>query len=264
MKAHVKITLFSLLSATLYASAQTPAYNRELFQTLAPEATNVISFQEFNLGTAQGTGFVGPFTELGFVVFHTNMNFSQEVIEGSNVGQPGNNVYTTLAANLNLTIADITFGRGVTAVGFDLKNTANASTTGGGSQTYFATVTSCSTNLGTFPIVSPPGGTTFQFFGITSSNLITEISFTSVAGTPNLDIVLDNFAVSSEAPLPPPIPLVQQTSSGTMVLSWTNNCAFALQSAADVKGPYSEVPGASSPYTNTLSGSARFFRLISR
>src|SRR5690242_8577777 len=63
------------------AWAQTVTYaNRSLFQTAAPGATNTIDFQEYTLGTAQGTGFIGPITELGFVIFHTDTNFRHEVI----------------------------------------------------------------------------------------------------------------------------------------------------------------------------------------
>jgi hypothetical protein len=44
-----------------------------------------------------------------------------------------------------------------------------------------------------------------------------------------------------------------------IVLSWTN-AAFVLQSGPAVTGPFFTI-GASSPYTNTVSGSQRFFRL---
>ena len=262
MKPLSKILLFTIGCAAVCASAQVPFYNRTLFLTAAPAATNVIDFQDFHLSESGTSGFLPEFAELGFVRFETNFNYSQEVIEGSNVGQPGNNVYTTLAANLNQTIADITFGRGLPAVGFDLKNTANASTTGGGSQTYFATFFACSTNLGTFPIISPPGGTNFQFFGLVSSNLITEVTFSSTEGTPNLNLVLDNFAVPSE-PSIPPIPLQLQHLSGRVVLTWSY-CGFDLQSAPSVMGPYTNVPGATSPHTNLTAGSATYFRLIAK
>ena len=45
-----------------------------------------------------------------------------------------------------------------------------------------------------------------------------------------------------------------------IVLSWTN-AAFVLQSGTNVMGTFTNIPGASSPYTNTISGSQRFFRL---
>ena len=45
------------------------------------------------------------------------------------------------------------------------------------------------------------------------------------------------------------------------VLTWTN-AAFSLQAAPNVTGAYTNIPGATSPYTNVLSGSRQFFRLI--
>ncbi len=45
---------------------------------------------------------------------------------------------------------------------------------------------------------------------------------------------------------------------GNLIVSW-NNGFFALQSATDVSGPYADIPGATSPYTNTISGQL-FFR----
>ncbi len=45
-----------------------------------------------------------------------------------------------------------------------------------------------------------------------------------------------------------------------IVLSWTN-AAFVLQSGTNVMGTFTNIPGAGSPYTNTIFGSQRFFRL---
>jgi len=57
-----------------------------------------------------------------------------------------------------------------------------------------------------------------------------------------------------------PIPLNVQRSGSNLVLSWTNS-TFALQSAPQPAGLYTNVPAASSPYTIAISGSAKFFRL---
>jgi len=46
------------------------------------------------------------------------------------------------------------------------------------------------------------------------------------------------------------------------VLSWTN-AGFNLQSAPAVIGPFTNLPSATSPFTNSLGGSQQFFRLIS-
>ena len=58
-----------------------------------------------------------------------------------------------------------------------------------------------------------------------------------------------------------PISLNFQWTDSAVVLSWTN-AAFALQSAPTVSGVYTNVPGASSPYTNAVTGLQMFFRLV--
>ena len=60
---------------------------------------------------------------------------------------------------------------------------------------------------------------------------------------------------------PTPIPLNVEWTNNSVVLSWTN-AAFNLQSAPTVSGVYTNVPGASSPYTNATTGSQMFFRLV--
>ena len=47
------------------------------------------------------------------------------------------------------------------------------------------------------------------------------------------------------------------------VLSWTNS-PCTLQGAGSVDGPYADIRGAVSPYTNNLSGQTRYFRLVCR
>jgi len=58
-----------------------------------------------------------------------------------------------------------------------------------------------------------------------------------------------------------PIPLTIRLVGGNAVLSWTNP-SFALQAAPLVTGTYTNVSGATSPYTNPISGSQKYFRLI--
>lgn len=57
-------------------------------------------------------------------------------------------------------------------------------------------------------------------------------------------------------------PLLSIGSMGNhTVVSWTN-AGYLLQSAADIKGPFATIPGATSPYTNTSAGAGEFFRLV--
>ena len=57
------------------------------------------------------------------------------------------------------------------------------------------------------------------------------------------------------------VPLTIQSLGSSVVLSWTDP-TFALQAAPTASGSYTNVPGATSPYTNVISGDQLFFRLI--
>jgi len=58
------------------------------------------------------------------------------------------------------------------------------------------------------------------------------------------------------------IPLSSQKMGDKLVLTWTNS-GFNLQSAPTATGTFTNLPGATSPYTNPISGAQQFFRLIS-
>ncbi|HYR41959.1 MAG TPA: hypothetical protein VER98_02980, partial [Terriglobia bacterium] len=57
-----------------------------------------------------------------------------------------------------------------------------------------------------------------------------------------------------------PIPLTWQRSANNLVLNWSS-AAFNLQAAPFPTGPFTNVPASSSPYTNAISGIAKYFRL---
>lgn len=57
-----------------------------------------------------------------------------------------------------------------------------------------------------------------------------------------------------------PVPLGIVSSGGNVVLNWTNE-AFALQAAPSIDGTFTNVSGATSPYTNPVAGPQRYFRL---
>jgi len=58
-----------------------------------------------------------------------------------------------------------------------------------------------------------------------------------------------------------PIPLLYTTTPGGLILTWKDP-AFVLQAATNAAGIYTNVVGAVSPYTNSITGSALFFRLV--
>jgi hypothetical protein len=61
---------------------------------------------------------------------------------------------------------------------------------------------------------------------------------------------------------PQPVPLWIQRLGDQVVLSWTN-AAFSLQAAPTLSDVFTNVFGATSPYTNQIGGGSQFFRLIS-
>ena len=72
-----------------------------------------------------------------------------------------------------------------------------------------------------------------------------------------------NRSIRLQASAPPAAPssMFASLSGGNVVLQWQNN--FTLQSTTDLRLPFTDVAGpiTSGPYTNVMSGSARFFRL---
>jgi hypothetical protein len=61
--------------------------------------------------------------------------------------------------------------------------------------------------------------------------------------------------------IPPPVHLDFQFLDNELVLIWTN-VGFTLQSAPSLTGPFTNLPAATSPYTNSLTAPQQFFRLI--
>jgi len=61
---------------------------------------------------------------------------------------------------------------------------------------------------------------------------------------------------------PFPEPLSIELVGSDVVLKWTNP-AFNLQAAPTVTGSYTNISGATSPYTTPVSGQQRYFRLAS-
>jgi uncharacterized repeat protein (TIGR03803 family) len=57
-------------------------------------------------------------------------------------------------------------------------------------------------------------------------------------------------------------PLNFQMEANKLVLTWTDS-NFSLQTSADLIGTFTNIPGATSPFTNSLDESRKFFRLIS-
>ncbi len=73
---------------------------------------------------------------------------------------------------------------------------------------------------------------------------------------------IDNIRIVTTPALPPRAILrMTRQMDNQLVLSWTN-ALFQLQCAPTVTGPFTNLPGATSPWTNPITGTQQFYRLI--
>jgi len=82
--------------------------------------------------------------------------------------------------------------------------------------------------------------------------------------TGHSEIVGNNSAIVTikySSSLPPPVHLDFQKLNKELVLSW-NNAGFNLQTAPALTGAFTNILGATSPYTNAPTSAQQFFRLI--
>jgi len=73
---------------------------------------------------------------------------------------------------------------------------------------------------------------------------------------------VDYYATLKFSPTVPPVQLACQQVNAELVLSWAGT-AFGLQCAPDMTGCFTNIPNATSPYTNLVTAPQQFFRLIS-
>ncbi len=78
----------------------------------------------------------------------------------------------------------------------------------------------------------------------------------------DFNFVWVDFANPLAPPAPAPLAHVNVTTvNGGLSLSWTAPPGFVLQSAAALKGPWTTVPNATSPWTVTYTGAKSFYRV---
>jgi hypothetical protein len=82
------------------------------------------------------------------------------------------------------------------------------------------------------------------------------VTGTSFANSGGYDFATIKFSTLSLLP----VPLNISISSATSVLTWTN-ASFDLQTAPSLSDTFTNIPGATSPYTNPVTDTQRFFRL---
>jgi hypothetical protein len=82
-----------------------------------------------------------------------------------------------------------------------------------------------------------------------------QINYVTI-GTIGDPVVVQDFLLTEEVPAPSPS-IIISVSGGQTIVTWS---AGILQSASQVNGPWSEVNGATSPYTVSLIGQKQYFR----
>jgi len=93
--------------------------------------------------------------------------------------------------------------------------------------------------------------------GTANDNYVATVSSYTTAGTIRFDLVnVFGYTLGTVTP----VPLDLKRAGNNVVLSWPN-ASFSLQAAPAATGLYTNVPGATSPYTNPITGRATFFRL---
>jgi hypothetical protein len=80
--------------------------------------------------------------------------------------------------------------------------------------------------------------------------------------SPSYSVAVTHFAdIVTNAPVVvSPIPLTVSHSTSNIVLNWSD-ASFTLQSTTNILSAYTNVPGATSPYTNLIGSNTLFFRL---
>ena len=79
-------------------------------------------------------------------------------------------------------------------------------------------------------------------------------------GSEGLGSGSDYLTIKYSSSLPPIVRLNVQRVNNQIVLNWTN-AAFGLQTALTLTDTFTNLPGATSPYTNPIAGPQQFFRL---
>ncbi len=93
--------------------------------------------------------------------------------------------------------------------------------------------------------------------GNANDNYVATVSSYTTAGTIRFDLVN---VFGNTLGTVTPVPLDLKRAGNNVVLTWPN-ASFSLQAAPAATGLYTNVSGATSPYTNPIAGRATFFRL---
>jgi hypothetical protein len=234
--------------AYTYSQNNTPEFTAQAFfgpLGVGDSNANVMTFDDsiFTNGApayaGAGSGFSGPmdatqFTSTNLGSYRLEFDYRVLGLDPSKTSTPG-----------QMQLGIRTNGNAVLTLNFDvtLKSnwqtfsaTLNKGANGGGSAAAFAQ------NLTRIDSVQP----NFQ---------ITAVPFDYGLDGDNTVIVDNVRLVRQQVGLPP---LTISSSGGNVLVTWSGPAK--LQSAPSVSGPYTDVTGATSPYSPPATGAARFFR----
>jgi hypothetical protein len=192
----VAVTLLLLSCAAAHA-APVVHTTRTTFDTVAGSNLTNVTFGN------SGTPLSNSLTYSG-VTFAGAAGYQIEVLEGTNVGAPGNYVLTSNTnqpsfAQNNIVITPLS---GTRAFGFDLKS-SNAAVGGIGAAGSYTVTFNLANNTSVTQAVTVPNYNSFSFIGLTSDVDITSITIQALSGG---DPVIDNVSFTGNAPTATPEP----------------------------------------------------------
>jgi uncharacterized repeat protein (TIGR03803 family) len=257
--------------STLYGTTSAGGiYSDGTIFAINTDGTGFVSYHSFTaLGSPYPTNSDGANPEGGLAL-------SGGILYGTTEsgGELGFGYGTIFAINANGTgftnLLDFNYTDGYGPMaGLLVTNNTLYGTTSGGGANYSGTVFSATTNgtgwtdLYDFPLAGYSGSAYTNSEGATPSAGVvmsgnTLFGVTPIGGSGGVGTVY-GFILAASAPVP--IPLIYQVTGDLVILSWSDP-RFSLQSTVSLGVPFSDVPGATSPYTFSSTNAQQFFRLV--
>jgi len=228
----------------------------------------VLRHQEYwtLLSGAAGQGYGNGFTVRFLSGWQTNLDTTGAKQLQYVTALFASRAWYNLVPDTNHTILTSGYGTYATSGAVSANDYATAARTGDGTlvMAYLPTVRTVTMNMASMSGAAtarwydPENGTYQSISGSPFPNTGTQ-NFTppgnNSGGDPDWILVLETVSVA-------PIPLNIQLTGGKVVLSWNDpQSAFSLYAAPSFTGPFTKVLGATSPYTNAVTGQQNIFRL---
>jgi len=259
-------TIIRLAGGTLSCSNYTTDDGRG---TLNQSGGALVVSNLLDIGGSRNVGgpttYYASYTFTGGTLTASNINITDWIIGDGSTNRISNPGYCNLSHKLVIGNAVEQLGR------FILASNATIDLAGSASRLSFANSSSGPWAGGTTLMISdwngnPSGGGAEQLkFGNNAAGLtagqLSQIQFSNPAGLQPGTYSAQILATGEIVPASASGPSVVYTLQGNnLVMSWPTGCF--LQTATNATGPYSDVPSATSPYTNNMQADPqRYFRL---